>query len=143
VQHNGRFHEPSSKVNTLKKDYWQLAAQKLQEEDPSTEAQIKALRAAAADKASETDLAAQLLHATKQSQAALESKRWKITVSSREIELHKQFERLVKAITLIKDVGNAAASLDPVHAGLPFAGFCLLMQVCPLYPTQPFSSILR
>jgi hypothetical protein len=73
VQHNGRFDEPTSKVNALKKDYWQLAAQKLQEEDPSTAAHIEALRAAAAAETSETDLAAQLLHDTKQSQAALTS----------------------------------------------------------------------
>jgi hypothetical protein len=43
--------------------------------------------------------------------------------------LHDQFDRLVKAVTLFKDVGNAAAIIDPLHAGLPLAGFCVLMQV--------------
>ena len=35
-------------------------------------------------------------------------------------------------VTSIKDVASAAASLDPLHAGLPLAGFCLLMQVWPV-----------
>jgi hypothetical protein len=43
--------------------------------------------------------------------------------------LRDQFDQLVKAITLFKDVGNAAGSIDPLHAGLPLAGFCVLMQV--------------
>jgi hypothetical protein len=75
------------------------------------------------------DFAAQLLHTTQQGQRELESKRWKISAGSREIVLRDQFDRLVKAITLFKDIGNAAGSIDPLHAGLPLAGFCVLMQV--------------
>ena len=30
---------------------------------------------------------------------------------------------------LFKDVGNAAASLDRLHAGIPLAGLCVLMGV--------------
>jgi hypothetical protein len=82
--------------------------------------QIAAVRQAAAESGS-TDFTAQLLHA-----------RWKVTASSREIVLRDQLDRLLKVVTVVKDVASAAASLDPVHAGLPLAGFCVLMQVWPI-----------
>jgi hypothetical protein len=85
-----------------------------------TAAQIEALVAGAADETSETDLA---------------SKRWKITVGLREIAHHKQFEMLTKAITLIKDVGNAAASLDPVDAPPLLCADAGVSSV----PSKPFS----
>jgi hypothetical protein len=118
----------SSGTNATKKDYWQLAAEKLQDEDASVVDQIIGAQQAAAESAN-TDFAAQLLHATKQSQQTLEAKRSKINTTSREVVLRDQLNRLLKVVTVFKDVGNAAASLDPVHAGLPLAGFCVLMQV--------------
>ena len=110
-----------------KKDYWQLAVQELQEEDSSIGEQIAALRNAATAE-DQSDLPTQLLHAAEKGRQALEAKRWTITVGSRRVVVHEQFDRLINAIMLFKDVGRAAASLDPLHAGLPFAGFCVLMQ---------------
>ena len=83
----------------------------------------------AAAPAGQTDVAAQLLHATDQSRQTLEAKRWKIVVGSKEINVREQFDRLVRGVMLFKDVGNAAASLDPLHAGIPLARFCVLMGV--------------
>ena len=111
-----------------KKDYWQLAIQQLHKEDPSTIEQIAALQQAAAP-TGQTDLAIQLRNATEQSRQTLEAKRWKIVVGSKEINVREQFDRLVRGVMLFKDVGNAAASLDPLHAGIPLAGFCVLMGV--------------
>ena len=128
-------HTISSGMNAVKKDYWQLAIDKLKEEDPSTADQIAAVQQAAAETGS-TDFAAQLLRATKQSQEALEAKRWKITTRAGEVVLRDHLDRLLKVVTVFKDVGNAAASLDPVHAGLPLAGFCVLMQVRPISSSQ-------
>jgi hypothetical protein len=121
----------SSGTNAAKKDYWQLAIDKLQKEDSLVADQIAGVQQAAAESGS-SDFAAQLLHATKQSQQALEAKRWKITTSSGEVVLRDQLDRLLKVVTVFKDVGNAAGSLDPVHAGLPLAGFCVLMQIWPI-----------
>lgn len=78
------------------------------------------------------DLATQLLHMTQQAQQALEARGWKIPVGSGELVLRDQFDRLVKAVTLFKDASTAAGSIDPLHAGLPLAGFCVLMQVWPV-----------
>ncbi len=127
---------PTTPVATKvdKKDYWQLAIDKLKEEEPSVASQIAAVQEAATVSGS-TDFAAQLFHVTTQSQQALEAKRWKITTRAGEVVLRDRLSRLLKAVTVFKDVGNAAASLDPVHAGLPLAGFCLLMQVWPISPS--------
>jgi hypothetical protein len=111
-----------------KKDYWQLAVDKLQEEDSSLADQIMGMQQAAAA-GGNRHFATQLLHAVQQGRKAIEDKRWKITTSSREVVLRDQFDRLVKVVTSIKDVASAAASLDPLHVGLPLAGFCVLMQV--------------
>jgi hypothetical protein len=93
--------------------------------------QIAGVQQAAAA-AGNKDFAAQLLYAAQQGQKALEDKRWKITIEPREIVLRDQLDRLVKVVSSIKDVASAAASRDPLHAELPLAGFCVLMQVWPL-----------
>lgn len=113
---------------TVKKDYWKMAAEKLQEEDSSLKELIAGVQRAAAA-AGNDDFATQLLDATERSRQELESKRWKIHMGAKEIALRKHFDRLVKVVTVLKDVARAAASLDPIHAGLPLAGFCVLMQV--------------
>ena len=38
-------------------------------------------------------------------------------------------ESIVKIINNFKDAGTSAANADPVHAGLPWAGICLLLSV--------------
>lgn len=128
VQHRTPQDGTSSDANASKKDYWQLAVDQLQKEDSSVADQIAGVQQAAAA-AGNADFVAQLLHTTRQGQQEVESKRWKISTGSRELVLRDQFDRLVKVVTLFKDVGNAAGSIDPLHAGLPLAGFCVLMQV--------------
>lgn len=54
-------------------------------------------------------------------------------VGSEEIVLRDQLDRLMRVVTSIKDVASAAASLDPLHAGLPLASSCVLMQVWLLF----------
>ena len=112
-----------------KKDYWKLAVQKLQEEDPSTTTLIDALWQAASTTSS-GDLATHLTDALKQSQTALEARRWKLSIGSKEIVVRERYERLAKGLLLFKDILNPAARLDPVHAGIPVAGFCVLIEVC-------------
>ena len=120
--------EGSSSVHAEKKDYWQLALDGLQKEDSSIKGLVDAVQEAAAE-AGNTDFAEQLLHTTQQEQKEFESKRWKISIGSREVVLRDHFDRLVKAITFIKDISNAIGNVDPVHAGLPLAGFCVLLSV--------------
>ena len=59
----------------------------------------------------------------------LEQKRWTIQFGDRTIVLRDQLTRIAKAVQVFKDPGGTFASLDPVHAGLPWACICFLMQL--------------
>ena len=130
LQHGRRQDGTASGGTAAKKDYWQFAVEKLQEKDSSVADQIVGVQEAATA-AGNADFALQLLHMTEQGQQALEAKTWTIITGSRVLVLRDHFDRLVKAVTLFKDVGNATGSTDPLHTGLPLAGFCVLMQVWP------------
>jgi hypothetical protein len=110
-----------------KRDYWQMAVQQLEEKDANVTEHLRSIQRAAIG-SKDIDLITQLVISTNESKKALEAKRWKIVVGSREILVREQFDRISKFVSLFKNVGGAAASLDPLHAGIPLAGLCLLMQ---------------
>ena len=56
----------------------------------------------------------------------LKKKEWNIGT----INFRDQVNRILKIIQFARDFGNAAASLDPVHAGLPFAAVCIILPLC-------------
>jgi len=117
----------SVKADNVKQDYWRLAVEKLKDEEPSLSDAITALQHAASEVGN--DFAAELLLATKRSQNELVAKRWRFAVGGREVVLRDQLDKIIKAVTLFKDLGGAVGSIDPLHAGLPWAGICVLMQV--------------
>jgi hypothetical protein len=119
---------PSQAKEATKKDYWQLAAKTLQEEDTSMSGKIAGLQQAAMVTGDE-DFAKQLLQATEQSKQALTAKRWKIAMGQREVILRDQLDRLLKVVSSFKEIVTVTGTIDPIHAGLPLAGFCILMQV--------------
>lgn len=59
----------------------------------------------------------------------MESREWKIRLGSKTIKIRTQVERILQIVSAIKDLGAQAASLDPVHAGLPVAALYLLLSV--------------
>lgn len=56
-------------------------------------------------------------------------RRWKVTVGGRTIVLRDKVNTVVDLISKFKDVGSIAVGADPIHAGLPWAGVCMLLQV--------------
>ncbi|GAB7331883.1 hypothetical protein MBLNU13_g03818t1 [Cladosporium sp. NU13] len=56
-------------------------------------------------------------------------KRWSIPIGGRTIVLRDKVNTVVDLISKFKDIGSIAVGADPVHAGLPWAGICLLLQV--------------
>ena len=53
---------------------------------------------------------------------------WKISLGKIEVDtLRKQIEHIVNVIKVVKDLGSSIAGIDPLHAGLPWAGVCLLL----------------
>ena len=56
-------------------------------------------------------------------------KQWKLQWGHRSIKIRAQIDRIVKLVDAFKDIGSSVASVDPVHAGLPWAGVCILLVV--------------
>jgi hypothetical protein len=67
-------------------------------------------------------------HAEEKKRLCIE-KRWKITVGTKTIVLRDKADSVISLVNKFKHVGSVAVGADPVHAGLPWAGVCLLLQI--------------
>lgn len=63
-------------------------------------------------------------------------KRWKWTIGGQEIVLRDEADKLVGWLNRFKSVGDIASNADPIHAGLPWAGIRLLLEVGRLISTR-------
>ena len=66
----------------------------------------------------------------KELQARGALKKWSWTYRGRQVYVQDQADKLVRFIDKFKAVGDAAASIDPVHAALPWAGVRSVLEVC-------------
>lgn len=65
----------------------------------------------------------------KKQREIMEKKRWRLAFWHHEIVLREKVDRVVQAFRLFEGLGSAVASVDPVHAGIPWAGVCALLQL--------------
>jgi hypothetical protein len=126
-----------------KKDYWLLAAQALDKEDEGGNKKYSTaldglLAAATQGKPSVIDEA---ITTTNRNRNELIAKQWKVSLNGKEIVLRDQLGSILEVLQTVKDFGSALASLDPIHAGLPWAGVCLLMQIT-LNDSSQYSSMI-
>ena len=56
-------------------------------------------------------------------------KQWRLQWGNKSIKVRTQIDRIVKIIGAFKEAGSVAANVDPLHAGLPWAGICFLLAV--------------
>jgi hypothetical protein len=69
-------------------------------------------------------------------------KQWRVKISSgTTIVLRDVVEKMARWINRYKDVGTIAVQYDPVHAALPWAAFCFLLDVT-LGDIQNFASLI-
>ncbi|KAI9877712.1 MAG: hypothetical protein M1830_003024 [Pleopsidium flavum] len=54
--------------------------------------------------------------------AAMKEEQWKIKIGGKSIEVRQQVDRIVKVVLVGKDFITSVAHIDPIHAGLPWAG---------------------
>lgn len=52
---------------------------------------------------------------------------WRFPLLGRSVNVREQFDRIVKILLVARNFASAAASIDAVHAGLPWAGVCILL----------------
>jgi hypothetical protein len=77
----------------------------------------------------ENSLGMQVDDVVRQRMKTMTNKHWVLHWGSANITIRDQVERIVKVIQAVSGLGSAAASLDPLHAGLAWAGICVLLPV--------------
>lgn len=68
-----------------------------------------------------------LVNAQHQKQLCV-NRRWTLSIGSHAISSKEKADKVVALIDKFKAIGSAAAGADPIHAGLPWAGVCLILQ---------------
>jgi len=72
-------------------------------------------------------------NAAKDKQRLCENKRWTFTIRGHTVRLGDEADKVVRWLDRFKQVGDIAANVDPMHAGLPWAGIRFLLEVQNLY----------
>jgi hypothetical protein len=67
--------------------------------------------------------------AVQDKQQLCEGKRWTFTFGGHTIRLRDEADRVILWLDRFKQVGDIAVNADPIHAGLPWAGIRLLLEV--------------
>ena len=78
-----------------------------------------------------------VLEAAQDKQKICDDKRWTFTIRGRTVRLREEADKVVLWLDRIKAVGDVAVNADPIHAGLPWVGIRLLLEVLS-NTTTPF-----
>ncbi len=119
---------------TLRPDLWQLAYNKFSEEEPNLVQKYERMLLKDPESLGNKDLQTKISSILSRKLNQMASRQWSIKWKGKPRQVRDQVDRIVKMVQIGKDFGSAAAGLDPIHAGLPWAGVCILLQVCS-YPT--------
>ena len=111
----------SSQLSTGRKvSYWERAAEKLHNDAPKT---YEALQELGATESCYTQaLPTELFDIIQKKKKILEERQWSLPfkVRGRDIKIRDQLDTVLKVLQMFKDFGSVLASLDPVHAGIPW-----------------------
>ena len=70
-----------------------------------------------------------VLKAAQKKQKICDDKRWTFTIRGRPVMLREEADKVIVWLNRFKAVGDIAVNADPIHAGLPWAGIRLLLEV--------------
>ena len=65
----------------------------------------------------------------KMSLETMNERQWRFHLGSTSIAIREQIERIVQVLLKAKDIVQPAVNIDPIHAGFPLMGACILLQV--------------
>ena len=122
---------------TLRPDLWQLAYNKFSEEEPKLVQKYERMLLKGPEGPGDWDLQTNMSNILSRKLNEMASRQWSIKWNGKPRQVRDQVDRIVKVVQIGKDFGSAAAGIDPIHAGLPWAGVCILLQVCSC-PTLGF-----
>ena len=108
--------------------YWERATQQLEEKEPSVFAALQELRKQSS--CTSKDIPHEIMEIIEQHRNTMENKQWALPfkVRGREVKIRKQLDSVWKVLQIFNAVGNTLASVDPVHAGIPWAGVSFIVQ---------------
>ena len=116
---------------TGRRDLWGIAyKQLLAKNEPLVRHYEEVLKSAAiisVDSAADIQEQVQAVLVLKRKQIL--QKQWSLQWGNKSIKVRAQIDRIVKIIGAFKEAGSVAANVDPLHAGLPWAGICFLLAV--------------
>jgi hypothetical protein len=69
------------------------------------------------------------LMAAREKKKICESKRWTFSFRGCIVRLQDEADKIISWLNRFKQMGNIAVNADPIHAGLPWAGIRLLLEV--------------
>jgi hypothetical protein len=70
-----------------------------------------------------------VLKAAQKKQKICDGKRWTFTIRGHPVMLREEADKVIMWLDRSKAVGDIAGNVDPIHAGLPWAGIRLLLEV--------------
>ena len=114
---------------TQRPDLWQLAYMKLSEKDSNLVQKYERMLLKDSESSGKEDLQTKVSSILSRNLDKMTSRQWSIKWKGKPRQVRDQVDRIVKVVQVAKDLGSAAAGLDPIHAGLPWAGVCILIQV--------------
>lgn len=65
----------------------------------------------------------------------VKTKRWQFAFRGRNVLLRDVADKVLRWLDRFKPVGDVVANVDPLHAGLPWAGIRMILEV--QYPCAP------
>jgi hypothetical protein len=125
-------------------DLWRVAYTKLHEEKPSLVEDYENILAkdGKRDKLSPIGSEKLISGIVTQKLDEMKGNEWELKLRGKSVKVREQVERIVKIVQVFKDLGNSVAALDPIHAGLPWAGVCVLLSVSTdIFIPGPFAPL--
>jgi hypothetical protein len=122
-------------VLVTRRDYWAGAGAKLRQSKP--EIHEKLVLAIEEGSHSSGTLEERIRFVLSDSIATITDRQWRIRWGARlDVPMRGILAGVVKALEKFKDVGSAAASLDPTYARIPVAAICVLLPLALNLPNQ-------
>lgn len=133
ISESGKIEASPENASAHWKSYWEQAAERLATAKPKVyEAFQEICNTMPRNGAT---LAADMMNVIKGHTETMEQRQSSLPfkVRGREIKIREQFNKIVKAVQVFKDFGSSLASLDPIHAGIPWAAVNLILQVSLMF----------
>ena len=110
---------------------WQEASEKLRTEDSQLYHQLEEMLATQQQPSTRVDMSNRIVQSIEVSKCRLQDRNvpfpWKNRNENDKARVRKAMDCILRAVIVFRDMGSAAASLDPSHVGVAWAGVNLVL----------------